>query len=222
MHFNNFLLFFKFIIKKKIKKILHFFLLSKKYNTYIENFFLFNKKKFFIYDKIINMHFSFLRNFLDNKKKYLKFFYFKYFFQYMYFYKKFNKRFNRRFKKFFNRFKNLKQEEYFIKTLKKQFLSIFTYGIYRKLKKKNLFSFLMRYKNGNKNLFLRTFYKLNSFLYKFKLKKKKKKLKKKNYRILKKLKTFYYIPNTKKTRKQVFSRFKKSVIYKYKKKKKKK
>jgi hypothetical protein len=164
------------------------------------------------------MRFFFIRSFLYNKKKYIKFLNFKYFFQYMYFYKKFNKRFNRRFKKFFNRFNNLKQEEYFIKTLKKQFLSIFTYGIYKKLKKKNLFSFLTKYKYGNKKLFLRTFYKLNSFLYKFKLKKKKK-LKKRNYRILKKLKTFYYIPNAKKTRKQVFSRFKKSVIYKFKKKK---
>jgi hypothetical protein len=41
------------------------------------------------------------------------------------------------------------------------------------------------------------------------------------FRILKKLKTFYYIPNLKKTKKQVFLRFKKSVLYKFNRKKRK-
>jgi hypothetical protein len=39
---------------------------------------------------------------------------------------------------------------------------------------------------------------------------------------LKKLKTFYYIPNLKKTRKQVYFRFKRSVLYKFDRKKRKK
>jgi hypothetical protein len=36
-----------------------------------------------------------------------------------------------------------------------------------------------------------------------------------NYRIKKKLKKFYYIPDLKKTRQRVYSRFKKSVLYKF-------
>jgi hypothetical protein len=46
----------------------------------------------------------------------------------------------------------------------------------------------------------------------------KKKKKRMEFRILKKLKTFYYIPDIKKTRQQVFSRFKRNVLYRFKKK----
>jgi hypothetical protein len=46
-----------------------------------------------------------------------------------------------------------------------------------------------------------------------------KKKKRMAYRILKKLKTFYYIPNLKKTKRQVYFRFKKSVLYKFNRKK---
>jgi hypothetical protein len=85
----------------------------------------------------------------------------------------------------------------------------------------------MKYKNKNGILFLRSFYKLNSLNYNLNFKNKKitksiffkKKQKKMEYRILKKLKTFYYIPNIKKTKQRVYSRFKKSVLYKFKRKK---
>jgi hypothetical protein len=143
----------------------------------------------------------------------------------MYFYKKFNKKFLKRFNKNFYKHKNMEEEVYIYNMLKKKFLPIFGRAIYEKLKKKNFFSFLVKKKN--RKYFFRNFYKLNSLIYKLNLSNKKitKKIfikKKKNiinYRIKKKLKKFYYIPDPKKTRQRVYSRFKKSVIYKFKKRK---
>jgi hypothetical protein len=143
----------------------------------------------------------------------------------MYFYKKFNKKYLKRFNRNFYKHKNMEEEVYIYNMLKKKFLPICGRALYEKFKKKIFLNFLFKIKNGRK--FSRNFYKLNSLIYKLNLSKKKitKKIfikKKKNiinYRIKKKLKTFYYIPDLTKTRQRVYSRFKKSVIYKFRKRK---
>ena len=159
----------------------------------------------------------------------------KMYFQYIHFYKKFNKRYNRskRYMPFHIKFTKFKkfdkyQKNRFIWLLKQSLFPVIGNNIYKNFKKKNFFSFLI--KNKTKKIFLRNFYKLNSLIYKFNYKDKiiskksfkKRRKKRLTFRILKKLKTFYYIPNLKKTKKQVYFRFKKSVLYKFNRKKRKK
>src|ERR1700749_5051065 len=105
------------------------------------------------------------------------------------------------------------------------FLKKFIYIIYiilnKNLKKNKFLSFI---KKNKKKSIVRNFF---TYIYNFKFndktitkknfKKKKKILK--SYRIIKKLKTFYYIPDTEKTRKHVYKRFKRSVFRKFKRKK---
>jgi hypothetical protein len=157
------------------------------------------------------------------------------YFQYIHFYKKFNKRYNRakRYMPYHIKFTKFKktdkyQKDRFVWLLTQSLFPVIGDNIYKNFKKKNFFTFLI--KNKNKNSFFRNFYKLNNLIYKFNYKDKiisKKSFKKRRkkrlaFRILKKLKTFYYIPNLKKTRKQVYFRFKRSVLYKFDRKKRKK
>jgi hypothetical protein len=164
-----------------------------KKNIFSSNLFKKNNKNFF------------LRNFLKNNKK-IYFYFFKQYFQHLHFLKKLNKRFFG----FKSRFKKKRSLDFF----KEKFLPIIYIMLYKTLKRRNFLSFLK--KNKKKN-FIRNFY---TFIYNFKFNdriiSKKDFLKKKkilrSYRIIKKLKTFYYIPDTGKTRKQVYKRFKRSVF----------
>jgi len=105
--------------------------------------------------------------------------------------------------------------------LKQSFLPIFGGNIYKNFKKRYFYTFLI--KNKYKNIFFRKFYRLNNLIYKYNKKSikfskemfKKKAKKKKSYRLLKKLKTFYYRPDIKRTRKKVFNHFKKKVLRKF-------
>jgi hypothetical protein len=96
--------------------------------------------------------------------------------------------------------------------------------MFKSFKKKNFFSFLKFLKLKKKKFFFRNYYELNSLIYSnlFKKKKSSKVLKKKikEYRILKKLKKFYYIPDVEKTKEVVYNRFKKKILYKFDKRKK--
>jgi hypothetical protein len=197
----NLILKIKFHLIKEIKKnnFFYFFYKMKK-NIFSSNLFKKNNKNFF------------LRNFLKNNKK-IYFYFFKQYFQHLHFLKKLNKRFFG----FKSRFKKKRSLDFF----KEKFLPIIYIMLYKTLKRRNFLSFLK--KNKKKN-FIRNFY---TFIYNFKFNdriiSKKDFLKKKkilrSYRIIKKLKTFYYIPDTGKTRKQVYKRFKRSVFWKFYKKK---
>lgn len=204
-------------IKKRIKKNIFLFFFIKKIKKYfLKRNFIFKYNKSILY---------FFKHFLSNKIiKNSKEFYLKNFFQYKFFIKKFNERFNKRFNKlFFNcRISKDKRKERGLWLFKKKFLSLLGTNMAKDLKRKKIF-FLRKF-NG-KSIVFRNFYLLNYWNKKKHLSNDKKKeylnLKKNGgYRILKKLRTFYYIPNTKRTRWQVYWRFRKSVIYKFKKKKK--
>jgi hypothetical protein len=152
--------------------------------------------------------------------------FFNFFFQYKYFLKKFKKHYGKRFSKLFYKCKILKslEKRRMLWLLKKKFLSIIGTNMSKGLKKKIFFSFLKKFNFKKKFFFYRNYYKLNSLslIHNNLLKKKSSKLLKKKikeYRILKKLKTFYYNPDTKKTKQVVYNRFKKKVLYKFEKKK---
>ena len=196
---------------KIIKKVVSYVLDKKK-----RNFVFFFKKKYsYLYKniKILRSYF-FLRSFLSNKKN-KNLLYLKNYFQHMFFIKSLNKRIFG-FKFHFEKFRALR-------VFREKFLPIISHNIYKNFKKKYFFLFLKKFKN--KSLFVRRFIKLNNVsLDKLRIKnslitkdkfmgKRKKKIK--NYRILKKLRKFYYIPDTKKTRLQVYRRFKKSVMRKF-------
>jgi hypothetical protein len=203
---NNFKLLFisnyfgriKYNLKLIIKTIV-----SKYYDFKKNNFFFeitLKKKLFFFY---------FLRYLLkNNKKKHLLLY--KEFFNYIYFLKKLNKR-------FFG-FKLKKKKKHALNFFKEKFLPIIYLILYKNLKRRTFLSFFK--KSKKKKYLIRTFF---SFIYNLKFNdrfitkknflKKKKYIK--NYRIIKKLKTFYYIPDVEKTRKHIYKRFKRSVYMKF-------
>jgi len=125
----------------------------------------------------------------------------------------FLRKFNKRIFGFRLRLKKKRAFELF----KEKFLPIIYIMLYKSLKKRNFLSFL---KKNKEKAFTRNFF---TFIYNLKnndelitrkyFLKKKKILK--SYRIIKKLNTFYYIPDTEKTRNQVFKRFKRSVFRKF-------
>jgi hypothetical protein len=148
------------------------------------------------------------------KKK--NFILFKNFFQHLFFTKKINRR-------MFGYKMKLKHSRGLF-FLKKRFIPAMRHFVYKNFKKKNFYSFLNKY--NNKNFYSRRFLGFQNLKYNQTFKKKyilkKKKIKKnflKGHRFYKKLNTFYYIPDTGRTREQVYKRFKKSVVRKFKKKK---
>ena len=190
----------KFHFIKKIKKNIFFY------------FFYKNEKNIFFHFYKKNNIYYFFRNFYKNKKK-LKFFLFLQYFQHLHFLKKFNKRFFG-----FNlKFPKKRSLEFFLK----KFLPTIYIILNKNIKKKTLLSFI---KKSKKKSIIRNFF---TYIFNLKFNDKiitkknffKKKKKVKSYRIMKKLNTFYYIPDTEKTKKQVYKRFKRSVFRKFKRKK---
>jgi hypothetical protein len=185
-----------YFIKKIKKNIFHYFFYKNEKNFFF-HFYKKNNEKYF-----------FLRNFIKNSKK-KSFFFFKQYFQHMHFLRKLNKR-------FFGFKSRLKKKRAF-ELFKEKFLPIIYITLYKSLKRRNFLSFI---KKNKKKAFIRHFF---TFIYNLKNNNKlitrkyflKKKKLLKSYRIMKKLNTFYYIPDTEKTRNQVFKRFKRSVFRKF-------
>jgi len=202
-------------IKKKIKrKIFNYYLLKNNnifFNKYLKN----NNILFSKYLKNNNIFFNkYLKN--NKKKDNINF---KNFFQYLYF----TKRMNRSIFGYKLRLDRRRASIFF----REKFSSMIGHFFYKNFKKKNFYSFLNKF--NNKKLSTRTFFRLNNIMYDQRFKKKilskssfLKKKKRMNYRLFKKLRKFYYIPDPKKTRKQVYKRFKKNILWKLKRKKKKK
>jgi hypothetical protein len=100
---------------------------------------------------------------------------------------------------------------------KERFSSMISHIFYKNFKKKKFYSFLNKFNNNKFSA--RTFFKFNNLNYDQRFENKTlsgssflQKSKRMNHRLLKKLKKFYYIPDTEKTRKQVYKRFKKKVL----------
>jgi hypothetical protein len=169
-------------------------------------------KNLFLNKNTINFD-KYLKNRNNNKKNFILF---KKYFQHLYF----TKRINRRM--FGYKMKLRHSRGLFF--LKKRFMPTMRHFIYKNFKKKNFYSFLNKY--NNKNFYSRKFLGFQNLIYNQSFKKKfifkRRKIKKnflKGHRFYKKLNTFYYIPDTDRTREQVYKRFKKSVVKKFKKKK---
>lgn len=214
--YNNIKLYIRFFYLKDLKKKINLYFIKKKSSKFFflsrknTNLFFshFNKEKINIY--------IYSKSFLNNKIFFLKnYILFRKFFQHLYFIKKINRRlfgYKLRLKKFLG-----------LRFFKKRFLPILGHSVYKNFKKKNFFFFLK--KQNNKNFFSRQFIGFQNLKYdQTFLKKKILKFPKKrkirfNLRYIKKLKTFYYIPNPERTREQVYKRFKKSVVNKFKRRK---
>jgi hypothetical protein len=187
-------------IKQKLKKnILFYYTIKEK--KYFFSLYLIKKlyKNIFLY--------NFLKNINKNKNMYI---YLKNFLSLLYFRSGFNNIF----------FKYKKKKMY--KFLQEKFLSFVGLNIYRNFKKKNFYTFLKKIKYKYNKLYNRNYYKFNNFNC-LRLKKKlknnliyKKRNKITNKKILKKLKTFRYIPNKGTwTKQEVYSRFKSNVLKKF-------
>src|ERR1700760_4562692 len=180
-------------------KIKFHFIKKIKKNIFFYFFYKNEKNIFFHFYKKNNIYY-FFRNFYKNKKK-LKFFLFLQYFQHLHFLKKFNKRFFG-----FNlKFPKKRSLEFFLKKFLPTIYIILNKNIKKKTLIRNFFTYIFNLKFNDKIITKKNFLK------------KKKKVK--SYRIMKKLNTFYYIPDTKKTKKQVYKRFKRSVFRKFKRKK---